>query len=39
MSTDDLFNQQQGSNTNQKKVNNPTEKKTVGEYVDFEEID
>ena len=39
MNTDDLFNQSQGPRSSQKKVNNPKEKKTVGEYVDFEEID
>lgn len=39
MNTDDLFNQPQGPRSSQKKVNKPKENKTVGEYVDFEEID
>ncbi|PQJ32938.1 hypothetical protein BST92_13840 [Nonlabens arenilitoris] len=39
MNTDDLFNQSQGPRSSQKKVNKPKENKTVGEYVDFEEID
>jgi len=39
MNMSDIKNSQTNRTSNHKKVNKPTEKKVVGEYVDFEEID
>lgn len=39
MNFNDFNNAQEPESRTHKKVNNPTEKKVVGEYVDFEEID
>ena len=39
MNMGDFNKQSEQSSSNPKKVNKSTEKKVVGEYVDFEEID